>query len=256
MIESVRDFYDHLADEYHLIYADWQTSVRRQGAVLDRLIRTMLGAGPHAILDCACGIGTQAIGLAARGHRVTATDISEASVERARKEAAAFGVDATFDVADMRKLEDRVAGPFDVVIACDNSLPHLVTDEDLATAARAMHHVLRPGALFIASTRDYDQIVEQRPQATMPQVFDGPEGKRVVFQVWEWADAERSYTVQLFIARQTPEGWRLTQHATEYRALVRTELNGFLAAAGFLNIRWHTPAETGFVQPVVTARKA
>ena len=33
------DFYDELAADYHLIYADWPGSVRRQGEVLARLIR-------------------------------------------------------------------------------------------------------------------------------------------------------------------------------------------------------------------------
>ena len=42
----------------------------------DVMIRRHLGPGPKVVLDCACGIGTQAIGLAACGHRVVATDLS------------------------------------------------------------------------------------------------------------------------------------------------------------------------------------
>lgn len=69
---SVARFYDELADDYHLIYADWDASIRRQGAALDALI----GQDRADVLDCACGIGTQAIGLALRGHRVTGTDLT------------------------------------------------------------------------------------------------------------------------------------------------------------------------------------
>jgi glycine/sarcosine N-methyltransferase len=60
---SVRDFYDGLASDYHLFYDDWEAAVQRQGAALDRLIK---GLHPSAVelLDCSCGIGTQAIGLA------------------------------------------------------------------------------------------------------------------------------------------------------------------------------------------------
>ena len=68
---SVVGFYDGLAADYHLIYRDWEEAVERQGRVLDGLIREALGEGPREVLDCACGIGTQAIGLAMRGHRVT-----------------------------------------------------------------------------------------------------------------------------------------------------------------------------------------
>lgn len=35
---SVREFYDELAPRYHLIYADWEASISRQGAVLAGLL--------------------------------------------------------------------------------------------------------------------------------------------------------------------------------------------------------------------------
>ena len=62
---SARDFYDQLAADYHLVYQDWEAAVERQADALDQLIRS---ACPQAktILDCSCGIGTQAIGPARR----------------------------------------------------------------------------------------------------------------------------------------------------------------------------------------------
>jgi glycine/sarcosine N-methyltransferase len=35
MGEAVRTFYDQLAGEYHLLFADWQASMRRQAASLN-----------------------------------------------------------------------------------------------------------------------------------------------------------------------------------------------------------------------------
>lgn len=58
----VQAFYDDLSENDHLIFPDWAASVRRQGAVLDRLIRVEVGDRPLQILDTARGIGTQAIG--------------------------------------------------------------------------------------------------------------------------------------------------------------------------------------------------
>ncbi len=71
---SVTRFYDEMADGYHLIYSDWDASMRRHGNALDALI----GDDRVEVLDCSCGIGTQAIGLAMRGYRVTGTDLSPA----------------------------------------------------------------------------------------------------------------------------------------------------------------------------------
>ena len=104
MADSVRAFYDELAESYHLIFADWHGSMRRQAAALDRLIDAQIGPGPHAILDCACGIGTQAIGLALLGHTVHATDLSPNAVARAEREAATRDASLSFGVADMRAL--------------------------------------------------------------------------------------------------------------------------------------------------------
>ena len=128
----MRDFYDGFTEDYHLVYEDWNAAVERQGAALDRLIRA-IHKNPVDVLDCSCGIGTQAIGLARLGYRVQGTDISERSLERARVEAARLGVDISFAACDFRDL-NPVEGAFDVVISCDNAIPHLLTDDDLARA--------------------------------------------------------------------------------------------------------------------------
>ncbi|MEU4738779.1 class I SAM-dependent methyltransferase, partial [Streptomyces fradiae] len=85
---TARYFYDDLAADYDLLYADWDASVARQGTALDDRVTRALGPGPHDVLDCACGIGTQALGLAALGHRVTGTDLSPVAAARAAREAA------------------------------------------------------------------------------------------------------------------------------------------------------------------------
>ncbi|MDH3592967.1 MAG: SAM-dependent methyltransferase, partial [Planctomycetota bacterium] len=62
-------FYDALAAHFHLIHADWDASVELQGEQLDGVIQEF-APGARTVLDCACGIGTQALGLAARGYAV------------------------------------------------------------------------------------------------------------------------------------------------------------------------------------------
>lgn len=248
-------FYDSLADRYHLIFGDWDRAVRRQGEVLDRMIRAEMGSGPVSVLDCSAGIGTQAIGLALRGHEVHATDLSPGAIERARKEAGRFGVPMTFGVADFRSLGEQVAGTFDVVISCDNSLPHLLTDDDLLLAAHNIRSRLRENGLFLASMRDYDRALRDRPAATMPSVTDTPEGRRIYFQAWDWADDGRTYTVHLFLVGESDGAWETHHQETSYRAVLREELVGILREAGFEGIAWHAPEESGYYQPVVTARR-
>ena len=88
MAKPVTEFYDRLSPEYHENMGwDWEAGARREGATLDRFLASKLGRpGPYSLLDCSCGIGTQAIGLALQGHQVHATDLSTVSVDCARQE--------------------------------------------------------------------------------------------------------------------------------------------------------------------------
>jgi len=175
LVDEIAAFYDGLAEDYTAIFRDWDAAVVRQGERIDSLIRDHAEGAGRSVLDATCGIGTQAIGLAARGYEVTATDISPASIARARLEAERLGTRVSFAVADLRALGDAVAGPFDVAISFDNALPHLLTDDELAAALSNLHGVLRPGGLLLASIRDYDALPGDRP-AGEPARISGHEG--------------------------------------------------------------------------------
>src|SRR5262245_21775917 len=101
---SVRAFYDELAPLYHLVYENWESNVERQGAALASLVAELWGVDARAVLDAALGIGTQALGLLARGFSVTGSDLSEAAVSRARREATLRGLPLVSLVADFRAL--------------------------------------------------------------------------------------------------------------------------------------------------------
>lgn len=275
-MNSVQQFYDELANEYDLIFADWRQEVQRQSEVLDAFIRSLTGGQARSVLDCACGIGTQAIALAMRGYNVHATDLSASSVERAKKEAASFGVSLTFSTADWLTLDTTVEDVFDIVVCLDNALSHILDDTDLVKAVSQMRARLRPGGLIIASIRDYDSLVNNKsagdgpvtpglpgvagqqstalPRSTMPRVSEDASGRRITFQVWDWSEDSRSYAVNQFFMREAVAGWSVTHYVSRFRALMRDELSDILRTADFSDIRWHMPEESGFYQPIVTAR--
>ena len=57
-------FYDNLATQYDKLFLDWQATTQEQAVILNRIFATNGFDKSAHILDCACGIGTQAIGLA------------------------------------------------------------------------------------------------------------------------------------------------------------------------------------------------
>jgi len=251
--EDVRRFYDDLAADYHHVYADWESAIERQSCVLDRLIQCESSVDASLVLDCTCGIGTQAIGLARRGYEVFASDLSPKAIARAKSEAGNRRLKIDFAVADVREVESAFAHEFDVAISCDNSLPHLLTDEDLTLALRSIRRTLAGNGLFIASIRDYDRLLAERPSFMGGNVQGVPEREVITFQIWDWSKESDTYLIRLFIMSQKSGGWQVREVRTRYRAIRRNELTLALESAGFTKIAWHTPEQLGYFQPVVTA---
>jgi glycine/sarcosine N-methyltransferase len=252
MPEKILSFYEPLADHYHLIFDDWDQAIERQAGILNRLLAAQGCGHPLKILDCACGIGTQALGLASIGHRVVASDLSRAAVNRARREAERRGFDISFHVSDMSSLTEIADRDFDVVVALDNALPHLST-EQLVCALKAAGSKLKSNGSFFASIRDYDALILQKPPMQPPAFYGGEGKRRIVHQVWDWTDEAR-YTLHLFITVQSDQEWTTHHFVSEYRALQRSEISRALQSIGFQDVRWLMPAESGFYQPLVVAR--
>lgn len=205
------EFYDELTPFYHLIFSDWDASMHRQGEQLATIIRSEW-AGIKTVLDVSCGIGTQAIPLARLGFSVSGSDSSPRQVERAVFEAKKRAQPISFSVCDMREASKRHGSGWDLVMSCDNSMPHLLTDLDISVALGQMFACLRPGGGCLVTMRDYDK--EERGR----NVFK-PYGVRVesnkrysLFQVWDFAGEH--YDLTLYVVEDT-----LSIGAVEVRAM-------------------------------------
>jgi len=180
------DFYDPMAPFYHLIHGDWEESVRSQSEAIDQIIRRRWGQGVETILDVTCGIGTQALGLAAKGYEVTGSDISEGALERARAEAAARGLDIAFSAGDMRNVHKDHDRRFDLVMSADNAVTHLLTDDDILTALSSLYRAAKPGGGALVSMRDYDNVTRGGTQLHPFGVREVGGVRWSVYQVWDW----------------------------------------------------------------------
>ena len=256
MAKPLTEFYDRLSPLYRDNMGwDWEAGVRQEDAALDCFLGKQVGRpGPYSVLDCSCGIGTQAIGLALQGHRVHATDLSTVSVDCARRESTNLGVSMTFGIADFRNLSATISDTFDVVISCDNSMAHNLTDDDLAAALASMKTRLKTSGLLLLSVRDYDELVMDKPRFNNEHVDQRADGRRVVFQLWDWANDGRSYRNNQFLLKETKGRYEVKHFETELRALLRDEVIAAVHNAGYEEVCWHLPEASGYYQPIVTAR--
>jgi SAM-dependent methyltransferase len=246
------DFYDQMADLYHLIFRDWNESIERQSGQLGRMIQDRWGDGVRHILDVSCGIGTQAIGLATRGFLVTGSDLSVAAISRAQIEAKRRGCEIDFSVCDMRAVHDHHQRQFDIVLSADNSITHLLTDDDLLLALRQMYQCSRPGGGCLLTVRDYDRE-ERGTGLVKPYDVRYEDGKRyVIFQVWDFEGA--IYDLSMYVVEDDQVSEHVVTHVmrTKYNAVSTDHLLDLMRQAGFTKT---VRLDGCFYQPVLIGNR-
>lgn len=245
-------FYDTLASQYDKLFWDWQSTTHEQAVILDTLFRSRGFDSTACILDCACGIGTQSIGLAALGYHVTASDISDGELKEAQARAENNHVTIRFEHADFCALSDVFSEQFDIVICMDNALPHMLSRSALESAVRSITNQIAAGGIFIASIRDYDALLADKPPYSPPYIHKTEQGQRVSFQTWTW-DGDHYQLTQYIIDDENT--LQVSKFECEYRATRRAELTDLLLSAGCSEVVWMFSEETGFYQPIVIAKK-
>lgn len=245
-------FYNNLASQYDKLFLDWQSTTCEQATILNKLFADNGFDNTARILDCACGIGTQSIGLAALGYQVTASDISDAEIAEAKERAAKNNVKIRFEHADFCALSETFSEKFDIVITMDNALPHMLSENALEAAIKSITNQIATGGMFVASIRDYDALLADKLPYSPPYIHKTDKGQRVSFQTWEWNDDHYKLIQYIIDDEKTLQ---ISKFECEYRATRRDELTNLLAANGCSKVEWKFPEETGFYQPIVIAKK-
>lgn len=248
---TAASFYDELASHYHLVFADWDDAIERQSRIFSALLATWDVPSGAAVLDCSCGIGTQALALAGSGFAVQASDISEASVERAAREATRRGVELETRVADMRRLPWR--DEFAAVLSMDNAVAHLLDETALGEALSSMCSAAEPGGALALSLRDYRPLLRDRPAGTVPSRFDSDGDLHVYVQSWRWHDDAPAYDAELFLL--SGPDWTVSHSSATFRAWTVQEVSDVAERSGWIDITVIDPQSTGFYQPIVWGRR-
>lgn len=200
------------------------------------------------VVDLACGTGHHARRLARRGYRLTALDLSAASIAFLREEARREDLPVDAVVGDMSNF--RLPEPVDAAICMQDSQGHLLTNEALLAHLRAVAANLRPGGVYV-----FDRLIPQRwASPTLRWRWTRRRGGitvRTTFRTLDGYDPVRQVCDEVMRFEITENGSRhvVTQrHKTrivfpqELRALI--ELAGGLEFAGwFSNFSLARPLE-------------
>jgi len=213
----------------------------------------MLGAPePSAcrILDVSAGIGTQALPLAALGYEVVARDLSPNSIRRLEREARARGLKIDAATADMRNVSESVVGPFDAVLAFDNSIPHLLTDGEIQAAFSEFSGLLAPQGRILVSVRDYSSV-NREPSSYHDYGERVRDGHRFrLGQHWRWLNPTH-YRTTMVVEEMRGESWtEVVRTEAEYYAI---EIDRLLQLMQNANLVAELEDKIPFFQPVLSA---
>jgi cyclopropane fatty-acyl-phospholipid synthase-like methyltransferase len=141
---------------------------RPQRAVYELEIAGQIG---HEVLDVGCGIGEQALWLAARGHVVCGVDTSEVAVARAQRQARRRQLPpgaVAFVPGELAAVE-RLGRRFDCVL--DVGDLHRVAAAERAEYAASLRRLLRPGGrLYLWCFGDHERALGGPPRVTQAEL--------------------------------------------------------------------------------------
>lgn len=132
-----------VAQRYATGQTPWDTGV--PSSELIRVVEQGDFSG-KTVLEFGCGSGTNSIELARRGYRVTAVDLVELPILRARERAQRAGIKVDFRVGDFTRID--LGGPYDCLFDC--SVYDGIRTRDLSGFLRTLQKVSRPATRWLS----------------------------------------------------------------------------------------------------------
>ncbi len=226
---EVAELYNEMASVFDYEVEDWDTAMQ---AYLAYVKPIMVENNVKTVLDCSCGTGIQAIGLAVEGFRVTASDISEEMIKAARKNASKYGVDVEFVQSSFLDLKTSFSKKFDAVISMGNAFSHMLTDQDAVEALKSMRSVLRDeNGLCLLDIWNYVTLTAKKKRFIPLVVKDDA----IVLQVRDFFDPSRVDVNFLYFIRLNGK-WQHRNVSMKLRPITTDQVQQFLMEAGFKDI--------------------
>lgn len=167
--DKIKFFYDEFADEYDLM-TQFESRFEKENSVFQKIINQF---NLKKVLDAGCGTGFHSILLAKLGCDVTSADISQNMVNLLNSKKASYGVEIKTVVSSFQELATKVDSGFDGVFCMGNSLPHLLTTEDIKTALDNFYQLLSKGGKLVLQILNYDKILSEHKKIQSVREIQG-----------------------------------------------------------------------------------
>jgi glycine/sarcosine N-methyltransferase len=242
--------YDKFSTDYDR-FVSWPGRLAIEMPFIDRQLRFLADSNRAMprVLDAACGTGMHAIALAQLGYPAAGADLSPGMIEQARANAARAGVQVPFKTAgfgglaqafDVGILPDQPNPTrFDALLCLGNSLPHILTESELAAALDDFAACLQPGGLLLVQNRNFDAVMAQGERWMEPQSYREGQNEWLFLRFYDFG-GDGLLTFNILTLRRAGQGdWKQEVTTTRLRPLRQADLTGPLSAAGFQNVQFY-----------------
>jgi len=173
---------DFWAATYPIIFPEERFVVAEEQ--VEKILK-LVGFRPEAVLDLACGPGRHAVALARRGIKVTAIDLTEFLLCKARERATQAGVEVEFVREDMRRFVRP--GAFDLALSMFSSFGYFGDKREDLVVLQNLRESLKPGGACLIDVPGKEMLGRQAQSA---RVIKEPDGTLFV----EWSEILDDWT--------------------------------------------------------------
>jgi glycine/sarcosine N-methyltransferase len=231
--------YDALSEDYDR-FVNWQERLAYELPFLEQVLNSIPTPEDRkpSLLDSACGTGMHTIALARRGYEVTGSDLSPKMIAQARQNAARAAVKVHFETVGFGEHTAMFGeNRFDAVFCLGNSLPHLLTQEDVSRALRDFFNLLRTPGVLLIQNRNFDRVLQTRQREMEPQSFREGDREWIFIRFYDFLTDGLIRFNFLTLFRQGNQPWEQKWQSSLLRPLIAAELDKLLREAGFSSIK-------------------
>lgn len=218
------------------------------------------------VMDAACGTGMHLQALAERGYTVAGADNSKGMISRTREYFIKAGLDVELAVAGFGELaqafNSKNVFPFDGIICLGNSLPHILTPEELDQSLTDFAACLQNGGILMIQNRNFDAVMANKDRWMTAQSFEEGDQEWLFLRFYDLlADGLIDFNI-VTMQRQKGGEWQQDVVTTRLRPQSKDELGKALEKAGFAIIDYYGSMDGEAFDPktsgnlIAVARKA
>ena len=189
------------------------------------------------VLDIGCGTGNLALEMAKEGYEVYGVDSDTHMIATAldKKRGLGFMQSPRFRELDMEKLSKFFSSnKFDVASCFGNTLPHLLTFENIEEFLKSVSIVLQSGAHFAIQILNYDYILDNQIEELPLKETDDIRFERY----YEYPDNSELIDFRTKLTLKNMD--QVIENQISLFPVGRSDLKSMLEEAGFKNIEFYS----------------